>query len=265
MRWQGGRRSGNVQDRRGMGTAVGGGVGVVVLALIAMLFGVDPRVLLDGGGAGAPPAEAPGLPPAGTDERADFAAVILGSTEDVWRGIFASHGGRYRDPTLVLFEGAVQSRCGMAGAAVGPFYCPLDETLYLDLGFFDDLGRLGAPGEFARAYVIAHEVGHHVQTLLGVTGQVQDAGRSPELSVRFELQADCLAGVWGHHARGMLEPGDVEDGLRAAAAIGDDRLSGGRSPETFTHGTAAQRAEWLRRGLERGEPEACETFAAARI
>jgi uncharacterized protein len=261
MRWKGGRRSGNVEQRRGMGPVAGGGIGIVILAVVAMLFGIDPRVVLEGGGeptaSVAPPAE-------GVDERADFASVILASTEDTWREIFARSGQQYREPTLVLYDGAVQSQCGVAGSAVGPFYCPLDERLYLDLGFFEELRRLGAPGEFAHAYVIAHEVGHHVQTLLGLTERVQAAGRSPELSVRFELQADCLAGVWGYHAREMLEPGDVEDGLRAAAAIGDDRLSG-RGPETFTHGTAEQRSRWLRRGLETGEPQACDTFAEDRI
>jgi uncharacterized protein len=262
MRWQGGRRSGNVEDRRGMGPVVGGGIGAVILALAALLFGIDPRAVLED--PSAPPAAMPGEQAGQLDEGADFASVILASTEDTWRQIFAGSGMRYRDPNLVLFDGVVQSECGVAGAVVGPFYCPLDERLYLDLGFFDELSRMGAPGEFARAYVIAHEVGHHVQTLLGITEQLHAAGRPPELSVRFELQADCLAGVWGHHARGMLEPGDVEDGLRAAAAVGDDRLAG-RSAETFTHGTAQQRAGWFRRGLESGDPAACETFAEERV
>jgi uncharacterized protein len=273
MRWQGGRRSGNVQDRRGMGV-VGGGIGAVVLALVALVFGIDPGAITQGSG---PEANAP-APPEG-DVAAEFASVILADTEDTWHEIFREQGARYREPTLVLFADAVRSRCGIAGSAVGPFYCPLDESLYLDLTFFRELEeRFGAEGELGQAYVIAHEVGHHVQTLLGITERVHAARqRLPEvegnaLQVRMELQADCFAGLWAnrtHRRRQILEAGDVESGLAAAAALGDDRLQrqaqGHVVPESFTHGTSEQRARWFRRGLESGAVEACETFAAERL
>jgi uncharacterized protein len=272
MRWQGGRRSGNVQDRRGMGV-VGGGIGAIVLTLVALFFGIDPGAVLDGGG--GPAGSAP--PPAEGDPAADFASVILADTEDTWNEIFRAAGSRYREPTLVLFSDAVHSRCGMAGSAVGPFYCPADESLYLDLTFFRELEqRFGAPGELAQAYVIAHEVGHHVQTLLGITERVQaERRRLPEvegnrLQVRMELQADCFAGLWAnrtHARRQILEAGDVESGLSAAAALGDDRLQrqgrGEVVPESFTHGTSEQRARWFRRGLETGEVAACDPFSAS--
>jgi uncharacterized protein len=271
MRWQGGRRSGNIQDRRGRGVAVGGGVGAIVLALIAIVLGVDPGELTTGGPAveQVPTAEPDAF--TGQDEEADFVSVVLAHTEDTWHDLFARAGHRYEEPQLVLFSDAVGSACGFAQAAVGPFYCPRDLMVYLDLSFFRELHeRFGAPGEFARAYVIAHEVGHHVQTLLGTTQQVRAAqARATQqeanaLQVRMELQADCLAGVWAHYAQPMLEPGDIEDALRAAAAIGDDRLQqeaqGRIVPESFTHGTSAQRMEWFLRGFDQGVPDACDTF-----
>jgi predicted metalloprotease len=282
MRWKGERESDRVEDRRGMrpsrgGLALGGG-GILLVLLFALLTGTDPTQLLDIAsqvqvetGAGEPaPVGAP------ADESGRFAAVVLASTEDAWSEVFAARGERYAPPRLVLFSGAVESACGFAEAAVGPFYCPADAQVYLDLSFFDQLGqRFGAPGDFAQAYVIAHEVGHHVQNLLGVSSQVSNAqrrgsrGDANELSVRLELQADCLAGVWGKLAnreRNWLEPGDVEEGLAAAAAIGDDTLArragGAIQPESWTHGSSAMRGRWLRRGLESGDVDACDTFSA---
>lgn len=277
MRWQGGRRSGNVQDRRGRGgMMVGGGLGAVVITIVALLLGVDPEAVTTPGGAPAGE-EAPGSPDQfrGVDEEADFISVVLADTEDTWSALFAERGATYREPELVLFENVVQSACGMAQSAVGPFYCPVDHQVYLDLSFFRELSeRFGAPGEFARAYVIAHEVGHHVQTLLGISDDVRAAQaqssqtESNAIQVRMELQADCLAGVWAHHAqreRQVLEPGDIEDALRAAAAIGDDRLQretqGRVVPESFTHGTSAQRTQWFRNGFDSGNPDRCDTFA----
>jgi hypothetical protein len=260
------------------GVALGGGIGTVALVLIALFFGIDPSVVLQGGDpTGGPPAvqQPQRAPSAGDDQLKDFVSVVLGDTEDTWKAIFQRMNRQYREPTLVLFSGGVRSACGMGQTAMGPFYCPGDHKLYIDLSFYRDLrDRLGAPGDFAQAYVIAHEVGHHVQRLLGVEPRVREAqGRDPArrnaLSVRLELQADCLAGVWGASARrrGLLDPGEVEEGLRAAAAVGDDRLQrrgGGEvSPESFTHGTAEQRSTWFRRGLEAGELEACDTFAGA--
>jgi predicted metalloprotease len=209
----------------------------------------------------------------------DFVAVVLADTEDTWRALFPRMGRQYEDPTLVLFSGAVRSACGMAGAAVGPFYCPADRKVYIDLAFYRDLKeRFRAPGDFAQAYVIAHEVGHHVQTLLGISQDVAarrqrlDAARGNALAVRLELQADCLAGLWAHHAdraRQILEVGDVEEALNAAAAIGDDRIQartqGHVVPESFTHGTSEQRVRWFRRGLQTGDVEQCDTFGAARV
>jgi predicted metalloprotease len=277
MRWQMGRRSGNVEDRRGMGAplAVGGGIGTVILVLVALFLGVDPGVLLQGD----PTTQvAPGPGPSGAeDEMRDFVSVVLADTEDVWRDLFRRMNREYEDPRLVLFSGAVESACGFAQAAVGPFYCPADHKVYLDLSFFRDLrDRFRAPGDFAQAYVIAHEVGHHVQALLGISARVQSARQRMDqrdanaLSVRLELQADCLAGTWAHHAqrtRQILEPGDVEEALNAASAIGDDRLqqqSRGRvAPDSFTHGTSAQRVEWFRRGLAGGQVEQCNTFGRA--
>ena len=282
MRWRGGRMSGNVEDRRGggMGRGAGGGIGVVVISLIAMFLGVDPGAVLQTGAgpqAGPPGGAPPGGPPG--DEMGQFVSVVLADTEETWNAIFKQMGRDYPEPTLVLFSGAVQSACGFAQAAVGPFYCPADQKLYIDLSFYEDLRKkLNAPGDFAQAYVIAHEVGHHVQTVLGISEQVRAAsqGRSEEeanaLSVRQELQADCFAGVWGYHAqrsRQILEPGDVEEALGAASAIGDDRLQmqsrGYVAPESFTHGSSEQRVRWFRRGFETGDVGACDTFAAARI
>jgi uncharacterized protein len=277
MKWQGRAGSANIEDRRGMrmGLPLGGGIGgIVVLLLYSALTGQNPLDLVSS----VTPTEevAPTGAPA-NDPQAQFIAVVLRSTEEVWTQVFDERGGRYEAPVLVLFTGATQSACGVGQSAMGPFYCPRDRKVYLDLSFFQELAeRFGAPGEFARAYVVAHEVGHHVQTITGVSDRVAAAREqgggvdSNALSVRQELQADCYAGVWGHYAarQGLLEPGDAEDGLRAAAAIGDDRLqkqSQGRvAPESFTHGSSAQRVEWLRRGMESGRMESCDTFTGTR-
>jgi len=284
MRWQMGRRSDNIEDRRGMpvgrGVAVGGGIGTVVLVLLAMYFGIDPSVILQGTDPGdSRPAPSVQQRSAGDDQLRDFVSVILADTEDTWRDLFRQMGREYQAPRLVLFSGAVQSACGFAEAAVGPFYCPGDRKLYIDLSFYRDLrNKLGAPGDFAQAYVIAHEVGHHVQNLLGIAERIHTArsGRSQAegnaLQVRMELQADCLAGVWASNAqraRQILEAGDIEEGLNAAAAIGDDRLqrqSQGRVvPESFTHGSSAQRVRWFKRGIETGDPGQCDTFTASKL
>jgi hypothetical protein len=283
MRLQGRRRSTNVDDRRGRaptrrGLQLGGG-GLLLVVVIALLTGQNPLELLSllgspqvslepGGTTGAAP-----LDPL-ENAQAVMISQVLADTEETWEGLFAERGARYEYPTLVLFDDAVQSACGFNSAAVGPFYCPADQRLYIDLGFFRELDRrFQAPGDFAQAYVVAHEVGHHVQNLLGVSDEVlrerRRVGRESAnaLSVQLELQADCLAGVWGHHAanrRGLLEEGDVEEGLAAAAAIGDDALQrqagGVVRPESWTHGSSAQRVEWFRRGLREGRPEACDTF-----
>jgi uncharacterized protein len=290
MRWTYGRQSSNIEDRRGMGggfggrglkVGAGGGIGIIVIAVVAMFLGIDPSVILQGGmGDGGAPAgyEQPRGPASPQEaEREKFVSLMLGDTEETWKTIFQQGGKQYEEPTLVLFSGAVDSACGSAQAATGPFYCPGDRKLYVDLSFFDELEqRFGAPGDFAQAYVVAHEVGHHVQTLLGVTQQVQSArqqiGRDQanQLSVLTELQADCYAGVWANHAqeaRQVLEPGDIEEGLRAAAAVGDDRIQretqGRVVPDSFTHGSSEQRMTWFRRGLERGDVNQCDTFQAA--
>ena len=282
MRWENGRRSENVEDRRGIrvpGGMAGGGVGVVIIALIAMFLGVDPRVILQEAGH-APSGQQQAVPidPA-QDRLKDFVSVVLADTEDTWRDIFQRGGARYETPKLVLFTGAVNSACGLAQSAVGPFYCPGDLKVYIDLEFYKMLEkRFGAPGEFAKAYVVAHEIGHHVQNLLGISGKVHTAmerstrERANQLSVRQELQADCYAGIWANHAnrsRHILQAGDVEAGLNAAAAIGDDRLQmqaqGYIAPESFTHGSSAQRVQWFRRGLESGELSACDTFKGGRV
>lgn len=282
MRWQEGRRSENVEDRRGIspqGLAIGGGIGSVLILILALVFGFDPQPFLGGGGQAAPggaPVQAPVDPE--QEELADFAKVVLASTEDVWAEVLPEQAGvPYKEPTLVLFSDAVQSACGNATASVGPFYCPADQKLYLDLTFYNELAeKFGAPGDFAQAYVIAHEIGHHVQTLLGTSEQVnrmQQRARSKaeanEWSVRLELQADFLAGVWAHHAQkkqAILEPGDLEEGLRAASAIGDDRLQkqaqGYVVPDSFTHGTSEQRVRWFRRGLQSGKLEDGDTLRA---
>ncbi|KAB2320264.1 flagellar biosynthesis protein FlgM [Betaproteobacteria bacterium SCN1] len=283
MRWERGRRSENIEDRRGMRVSgrglAGGGIGAIVLALVAMYFGVDPSVVLNqAGGLGEPAQQS--APASPEDERLkDFMSVVLADTEDVWGGLFRESDRVYEQPRLVLFSGAVQSACGHASAAMGPFYCPGDRKLYLDMSFFNDLAnRHDAPGDFAQAYVLAHEVGHHVQTLLGVSEKVHAArSRAGEaegnaLQVRMELQADCFAGVWAYHAnqqRQVLEPGDAEEALAAAAGVGDDRLQqqarGYVVPESFTHGSSEQRMRWFRRGMQSGDPKQCDTFGAARL
>ncbi len=288
MDFRKGRESSNVEDRRGQGgRGMGGrgkiGIGTIVLALVAMYFGIDPSVVLDGANMIQPPAvesSQPGAPrSAAENELARFSSMVLADTEDTWGPIFQSAGRQYLAPKLVLFTGATRSACGVGQAEMGPFYCPADSKLYLDLSFFDDLHRrFDAPGDFAQAYVIAHEVGHHVQNLLGISDKVQQArqrGSEREgnvLSVRLELQADCLAGVWAHHAdraRQILEQGDVDEALRAASAIGDDRIQkqtqGHVMPDSFTHGSAAQRVRWFRVGLDRGDLRACDTFSAAAL
>jgi predicted metalloprotease len=287
MRWERERRSDNVEDRRGngfpggRGMAIGGGLGGIVLLLLAVALGLDPGVLMQGNPTGGltAPAPSPGPSAGREDEIKQFVSAVLGSTEDTWSEAFRRSGRSYEPPTLVLFTGRVQSACGGASAAAGPFYCPLDRKLYLDPSFFSVLqDRLGASGDFAQAYVIAHEVGHHVQTLLGISEKVQAARRRSgeaqgnALSVRLELQADCLAGVWANHAhraRQILQQGDVEEGLTAAAAIGDDRLQRGShghvTPEAFTHGSAAQRVRWLKQGLGTGEIKRCDTFGGERL
>lgn len=274
MRWRGRAGSGNIEDRRGgrgMALPVGGGIGgLVLLLLVSALTGTNPLDLVQSGPApGTGTSE--GIPP--DDPQAQFVSVVLKDTEDTWNEIFGERNADYQEPVLVLFSDATQSACGLGQSAMGPFYCPADRRVYLDLSFFRDLEtRFGAPGDFAQAYVVAHEVGHHVQTLTGLSERVQSARRGlseqegNQLSVRQELQADCFAGVWGHYAarRGLLDPGDAEEGLRAAAAIGDDRLQrqaqGRVVPESFTHGSSEQRVEWLRRGLENGRLEECDTF-----
>jgi uncharacterized protein len=265
MRWQGRAGSSNVEDRRGrgMGLPIGGGIGGLILVLLfGMLTGQNVTDIVrdesTDGSVGTSGVQ-------DDDPQAKFASVVLADTEEVWGQVLGNTRGGYQEPTLVLFSGATQSACGVGQSAMGPFYCPGDQKLYLDLSFFHDLdSRFGAPGDFAQAYVIAHEVGHHVQNLLGTMARAQ--GRSNAESVRLELQADCYAGVWGHYAarRNLLEPGDAEEGLRAAAAIGDDRLQrqsqGSVVPESFTHGSSEQRVYWLRRGLQMGRVESCDTF-----
>lgn len=282
MKWQGNRESDNIEDRRaGGGTRrVGGrsiGLGTIVIALIGgWLFGINPLTLLSmlGGGAPISQQEQAAPPSPADDQLARFVSVVLADTEDVWTEVFARSGATYRQPRLVLFRGATPTACGQGEAAMGPFYCPADEKVYIDLGFYQTLkDRLGAPGDFAQAYVIAHEVGHHVQHLLGITRKVDEMrGRVSQaqynaLSVRLELQADCLAGVWTHHAqraRQLLEAGDLEEALNAAAQIGDDtmqrRSQGQVVPESFTHGTSEQRMSWFRRGVAAGDVQQCNTF-----
>ena len=284
MRWESGRRSDNVEDRRGLRVTrgiAGGGLGTLVLVLVALYFGVDPATILNTvpAGEGTRVEQSNEPRPAAENRLAEFASVVLADTEDTWGAVFRERGRSYEPPKLVLFTDAVESACGMAGAATGPFYCPGDRKLYVDLSFFGELDRrFGAPGDFAQAYVIAHEVGHHVQNLLGIEGKVREArGRSGEregnrLSVLLELQADCFAGVWGSRAdkaRRLLDPGDLEEALRAATAIGDDRLQretrGRVVPDSFTHGTSAQRVGWFRRGFESGDIARCDSFSAREL
>jgi predicted metalloprotease len=311
MRWRGRRQSSNIEDRRGASPIGIGGIGrgrgagglarllplafrfLGVKGTIAAVIALGAYVYFTGGNLGgllgglagpevaqSPPTQAPPAEQTG-EERAmvEFVSVVLADTEDTWHALFEQAGRSYQEPRLVLYRGAVNSACGLGQAAMGPFYCPADQKVYLDLGFFDDLARRhGAPGDFAQAYVIAHEVGHHVQTLLGTSAKVQQARRSVDeaaanrLSVRQELQADCFAGIWGHHAqrsRQLLERGDIEEGLAAASAIGDDRLQrqarGTVSPESFTHGSSAQRVRWFRAGLEKGTLSACDTFEVTQL
>jgi predicted metalloprotease len=280
MRWESERRSDNVEDRRGIslrGGAIGGGA--VVLALVAALLGAPAGVIRDLLGGGGEVTQTEDHRPRSPEEEklADFVRVVLASTEDVWTAVLGASGKEYSPPKLVLFSEMVESACGMNSAAVGPFYCPPDRRVYLDLAFFAELDRkFGAPGDFAQAYVVAHEVGHHVQNLLGISDRVQSersrlpAAAGNRLSVATELQADCLAGAWAFHAnrtRKLLEPGDVEEGLRAASAIGDDTLQktarGRVVPESFTHGSSAARVHWFRQGMESGRVDDCDTFAAA--
>jgi predicted metalloprotease len=285
MRWEGRRRSRNVEDRRGMRVPGGrrGGLsclGILIVLAIAYFTGMNPQQLLGLLGAVEqmvpPPSgqQGPAGPPPADDPQAQFVGVVLADTEDVWNGILQ---GQYREPTLVLFDGRVASACGLTSSAVGPFYCPGDRKVYIDLSFFRELSqRFGAPGDFAQAYVLAHEVGHHVQKLLGISDQVtemqrraRDREEANALSVRLELQADCFAGVYGHHNRQYLEPGDVEEGLRAAAAIGDDMIQkqaqGYVAPESWTHGSSEMRVRWFRKGLESGDPQVCNTFESPRL
>jgi len=281
MRWSTGRRSSNIEDRRRVRIprkAAGGGIGVIVIALIALYFGVDPTVFLNTqaptSGVSIDTTSNP-ISPA-ENQLADFVSVVLADTEDTWHVLFNKMGKAYREPNLVLFSGAVESACGYAQAAMGPFYCPADQKVYIDLSFYQDLkNRHGAPGDFAQAYVIAHEIGHHVQTLLGISEKVHAArGRASQaqgnqLSVMQELQADCFAGVWAHHAdraRRILEAGDIEEALNAASAIGDDRLQresrGYVTPDSFTHGSSKQRVRWFNQGLDSGDVLDCNTFRA---
>jgi predicted metalloprotease len=284
MRWRPGGRSSNLDDLRsstgGRGLRVGGGLGlggIAIVLVIGLLTGQNPLQIL-GSLAGGDGTVESGTPPsqeelASEEPQVQFVSFVLDDAQRTWRQLFAQQGEQYRDARLVLFRDAVDSQCGMGQSAMGPFYCPPDQRVYIDLTFFDELKRrFGAPGDFAQAYVIAHELGHHVQNLLGIEPQVRaqqqrNPGAANDLSVRMELQADCFAGMWGHSTsqRDILEQGDVEEGLHAAAAIGDDRLqreSGGRvSPESFTHGSSAQRVEWFRRGLSEGRLESCNTFS----
>lgn len=285
MRWENQRRSGNVEDRRGAGgRGIGGGkglgLGAIVIALVAWgVFGINPLTtlgLLSGDAGPVATQQAPASAPPANDRNAAFVSTLLASTEDVWHGLFQQADSAYPVPRLVLYRGATPTACGMGQSAMGPFYCPGDQKIYLDMDFFDTMTReLGAPGEFARAYVVAHEVGHHVQHLLGATGQVDRMrGRVSQaeqnaLSVRLELQADCYAGVWARQsdrANQWLDPGDIQSAINAAQQIGDDTLqrrSQGRVvPDSFTHGTSAQRVRWFNRGHDSGNPDACDTFGA---
>ena len=293
MRWEGNRESSNVEDVRESGGGGGGGfglggrsigIGTIVIALVGgAIFGINPLTILGaltGGGEPAPQVQqGPAPQPPANDPMAKFVKTVLADTEDVWTQLFKQGGSNYIDPKLVLFRGAVRTACGQGQAAMGPFYCPADQKVYIDLGFYETLKtRLGAPGDFAQAYVIAHEVGHHVQNLLGISEKTEQArGRATPaqanaLSVKVELQADCFAGVWANHAnetRKILEQGDVEEAMNAAAKIGDDALQKGRGgavmPESFTHGTSAQRQRWFSTGLKTGSVKSCDTFGAGAL
>ncbi|HPY35996.1 MAG TPA: neutral zinc metallopeptidase [Smithellaceae bacterium] len=284
MRWRGERQSDNVEDRRGMrvsrGVKVGGisGLGLVAIVVVSLLLGVDPTIVLQQVGQSLPSSttiEESAQPAANNDMR-NFVAVVLAETEDVWNEQFNNAGRTYQEPKLVLFSGAVDSACGFAQSAMGPFYCPADHKIYLDLEFFNELhSRFGASGDFAQAYVIAHEIGHHVQTQLGIIQKVaqlqarSSKAQANKLSVLMELQADCLAGMWAYQAskkRDILEEGDIEEAINAASAVGDDRIQkktrGYVVPDSFTHGSSAQRVSWFQRGFEQGNFQACDTFNA---
>ena len=291
MKWEGQRQSENVEDRRagggGGGFRMGGGrgigIGTIIIAVLASwIFGINPLTVLGvlgGGPEVAPQSQGPATKPPATDAAAAFVSTVLADTEDVWGKVMQTGGARYSAPKLVLFRGAVGTACGTGQSAMGPFYCPGDQKVYLDMAFFDTLrSRMGAPGDFAQAYVVAHEVAHHVQNQLGITGKVDAMrGRVSEqqmnaLSVRVELQADCFAGVWAHHSqksKGWLERGDLEEAMNAAAQIGDDNLQrksqGTVVPESFTHGSSQQRMTWFKRGLESGSVQQCNTFDAQKL
>lgn len=282
MRWKTGRQSSNVEDRRSLGGGGGfriGLLGTVAIVLIGWFLGANPLQLLGLVGGANTVLESVGggqqQPVAVNDESSQFIRAVVAQTEDVWNPVFQQLGTRYREPTIVMFQDATDTVCGYSTAATGPFYCPADQKVYIDLGFFRELKSLGASGDFAQAYVLGHEIGHHVQNLMGITDQVSslqarvDAREGNALSVALELQADCYAGVWAHHAHkqhNILEDGDVEEGINAAAAIGDDRLqrmSGRRiNPDSFTHGSSRQRVEWFQRGLQSGDLRQCDTFAS---
>jgi predicted metalloprotease len=284
MRWRSDRHSKNVIDRRsssvGRGVA-GGGIGTIVIILAALYFGVDPSFLLEGMQtatvSGSDQGSQPKAEDLANDPLADRVSRVIADTEVVWQSIFAENGRRYEEPRLVLFRGATRSACGLGQAAMGPFYCPADKNAYIDLGFYQELEqRFGAPGDFAQAYVIAHEIGHHVQNLLGISGEVHRARQemttvdANQLSVRLELQADCLAGVWASRSSNIiLEDGDIDEALNAASAIGDDRLqkqsSGTVTPDSFTHGSSEQRKRWFLAGMQGGDPNLCDTFSAGRL
>ncbi len=294
MKWEGERQSDNVEDRRDAGYSGGGGfpiggrgigLGTIVIALVGgWILGINPLTLLSAlSGGGMPDSavvqQAPAQRPPADDRMASFVSTVLADTEDVWKQQFSQMGGSYRDPKLVLFRGATPTACGTGQTAMGPFYCPGDQKVYIDLAFYDTLrSQLGAPGDFAQAYVIAHEVGHHVQNLMGITDKVDQArqrmseAQANALSVRLELQADCFAGVWGYHAQQMrqiLEQGDIEEALNAAGRIGDDVLqrqsTGTVRPESFTHGSSAQRVNWFKRGMQSGDLKQCNTFETRQL
>ena len=285
MRWQSGRRSRNIEDRRGSRVSrrmVGGGLGTLVIVLIALYFGIDPSMIINQSvqqsGQIVSTSQQHSSSPA-ESRLAEFVSVVLADTEDTWHELFRRMNKTYREPTLVLFSGAVESACGFAQSATGPFYCPADEKVYIDLSFYQELKqRFHAPGDFAQAYVIAHEIGHHVQNLLGIASKVHQLrsrlseAESNQLSVMMELQADCFAGVWAYHAdrsRRILEQGDIEEGLNAASAIGDDRMqrksSGYVTPDSFTHGSSAQRVRWFQKGIASGDINQCNTFSGGRL
>lgn len=279
MRWKSGRRSTNIEDRRNIrvsGKTKGGGIILIIAALVGMYFGIDPAIILQQGSQLTAPQQqqTPIETTSEQDQLADFVSVVLADTEDTWNQLFTASDLEYKEPTLVLFTGNVESACGYAQAAMGPFYCPGDQKVYIDLSFYSELkNKLGAPGDFAQAYVIAHEVGHHVQNLLGISGKVHQAknrvsqSHHNQLSVKLELQADCFAGIWANNAekaRQILEQGDIEEALNAASMIGDDRLQmqskGYITPDSFTHGSSEQRIRWFKTGLETGSFAKCDTF-----